>query len=64
MAQKCKGKAAGPPNPPSLDWSCQNWTGELILADLCKWMDAHGSLATLRHGFKCYGRASLDFYFA
>ena len=31
-------------------------TGEQILADLCKWMDAHGSLATLRHGFKCYGR--------
>ena len=31
-------------------------TGELVLADLCKWMDAHGSLATLRHGFKCYGR--------
>ena len=31
-------------------------TGEQILTDLCKWMDAHGSLATLRHGFKCYGR--------
>src|ERR1035437_9614279 len=31
-------------------------TGEQIIADLCKWMDAHGSLATLRHGFKCYGR--------
>ena len=31
-------------------------TGEQVLADLCKWMDAHGSLATLRHGFKCYGR--------
>jgi type I restriction enzyme, R subunit len=31
-------------------------TGEQILADLCKWMDAYGSLATLRHGFKCYGR--------
>ena len=31
-------------------------TGEQILADLCKWMDAHGSLSTLRHGFKCYGR--------
>ena len=31
-------------------------TGELVIADLCKWMDAHGSLATLRHGFKCYGR--------
>ena len=31
-------------------------TGEQILGDLCKWMDAHGVLATLRHGFKCYGR--------
>jgi type I restriction enzyme R subunit len=27
-----------------------------ILTDLTKWMDAHGALATLRHGFKCYGR--------
>lgn len=31
-------------------------TSEQILNDLCKWMDANGSLATLRHGFKCYGR--------
>lgn len=31
-------------------------TGEQILSDLGKWMDANGSLATLRHGFKCYGR--------
>ena len=31
-------------------------TGEQILGDLCKWMDAEGALATLRHGFKCYGR--------
>jgi type I restriction enzyme, R subunit len=31
-------------------------TGEQILGDLCKWMDVHGALATLRHGFKCYGR--------
>ncbi|QDS99313.1 type I restriction endonuclease subunit R [Adhaeretor mobilis] len=31
-------------------------TGDQIIADLCKWMDSHGSLATLRHGFKCYGR--------
>ena len=31
-------------------------TGAQILSDLCKWMDANGSLATLRHGFKCYGR--------
>ena len=32
-------------------------TGEQVLADLCKWMDRAGALATLRHGFKCYGRA-------
>jgi type I restriction enzyme R subunit len=31
-------------------------TSEQVIADLCKWMDVHGSLATLRHGFKCYGR--------
>ena len=31
-------------------------TGDQVLTDLCKWMDAHGSLTTLRHGFKCYGR--------
>jgi type I restriction enzyme R subunit len=31
-------------------------TGDQVLGDLCKWMDANGSLATLRHGFKCYGR--------
>jgi type I restriction enzyme R subunit len=31
-------------------------TGGQILSDLCKWMDTYGSLATLRHGFKCYGR--------
>ncbi len=31
-------------------------TGEQILGDLCKWMDMNGSLATLRHGFKCYGK--------
>ena len=31
-------------------------TGEQILTDLCKWLAAEGTLATLRHGFKCYGR--------
>ena len=31
-------------------------TADRVLQDLCKWMDSHGSLATLRHGFKCYGR--------
>ena len=38
-------------------------TGEQILSDLCKWMDANGSLATLRHGFKCYGRTLRAAYF-
>ena len=31
-------------------------TGAQILHDLCGWMDTHGALATLRHGFKSYGR--------
>ena len=38
-------------------------TGDQILGDLCKWMDIHGSLATLRHGFKCYGRTLRAAYF-
>jgi type I restriction enzyme R subunit len=38
-------------------------TGEQILGDLCKWMDANGPLATLRHGFKCYGRTLYAAYF-
>ena len=31
-------------------------TGARVLESLCKWMDTHGALATLRHGFKCFGR--------
>jgi len=31
-------------------------TGQQVLHDLCKWIDSYGSLITLRHGFKCYGR--------
>jgi type I restriction enzyme R subunit len=27
-----------------------------LSAALCKWMDDHGVLTTLRHGFKCYGK--------
>lgn len=38
-------------------------TGEQVIADLCKWMDVNGSLATLRHGFKCYGRTLHVAYF-
>src|SRR5580704_9604312 len=40
-----------------------NKTGEQILGDLCKWMNTNGSLATLRHGFKCYGRTLHIAYF-
>ena len=32
-------------------------TGERVLEALCKWMDREGSLATLRHGFKCFGKS-------
>ena len=38
-------------------------TGEQVLADLCKWMDANGSIAALRHGFKCYGRTLRPAFF-
>lgn len=31
-------------------------TGAQVLTDLTKWMDREGSLSTLRHGFKCYGK--------
>ncbi|WP_295438381.1 type I restriction endonuclease [uncultured Thiodictyon sp.] len=31
-------------------------TGERVLEALCKWLDTHGTLATLRHGFKCFGK--------
>lgn len=31
-------------------------TEEQVVSDLCKWMDTYGSLNTIRHGFKCYGR--------
>jgi type I restriction enzyme, R subunit len=34
-----------------------------VLSDLCKWMELNGSLATLRHGFKCYGRTLHIAYF-
>ena len=31
-------------------------TGEQVLQALCKWLDTHGALTTLRHGFKCFGK--------
>lgn len=34
-----------------------------MLTDLAKWLNAEGSLATLRHGFKCYGRTLRIAYF-
>src|SRR5947209_12843870 len=38
-------------------------TGERVLHDLCAWLDTYGSLATLRHGFKCFGRTLRVAYF-
>ncbi|MEF8733297.1 MAG: type I restriction endonuclease [Candidatus Accumulibacter meliphilus] len=31
-------------------------TGDRVLESLCKWLNTHGALATLRHGFKCFGK--------
>jgi type I restriction enzyme R subunit len=31
-------------------------TGERVLQAMCKWLDNHGVLSTLRHGFKCFGK--------
>ena len=31
-------------------------TGARVLESLVKWLDTHGALTTLRHGFKCFGR--------
>lgn len=31
-------------------------TGARVLESLCKWLDTHGTLTTLRHGFKCFGK--------
>ncbi|MDZ4154671.1 type I restriction endonuclease, partial [Methylicorpusculum sp.] len=38
-------------------------TGERVLQALCKWLDTHGALATLRHGFKCFGKTLRIAYF-
>ena len=38
-------------------------TGDQIIGDLCQWLDTYGCLATLRHGFKCYGRTLRVAYF-
>jgi type I restriction enzyme R subunit len=38
-------------------------TGERVIRALCKWMDTHGVLATLRHGFKFYGKTLRIAYF-
>jgi type I restriction enzyme R subunit len=40
-----------------------NQTEQQIINDLSKWMDVNGSLSTLRHGFKCYGRTLHVAYF-
>ena len=38
-------------------------TANQIIYDLTKWIELHGVLATLRHGFKCYGKQLQIAYF-
>lgn len=38
-------------------------TAARVLEALCKWLDTHGALATLRHGFKCFGKTLRIAYF-
>lgn len=38
-------------------------TEQQVITDLTKWLDSNGSLNTLRHGFKCYGRQLQLAYF-
>lgn len=38
-------------------------TDERVLEALCKWLDVHGALATLRHGFKCFGKTLRTAFF-
>jgi len=40
-----------------------NNTGNQIIYDLIKWIELHGILSTLRHGFKCYGKQLQLAYF-
>jgi type I restriction enzyme R subunit len=39
-------------------------TEGVVLDDLCKAMDSQGSLAVIRHGFKCFGKPIRVAYFA
>ncbi len=39
-------------------------TESIVLDDLCKAMDSQGSLAVIRHGFKCFGKLIHIAYFA
>ncbi len=39
-------------------------TEGIVLDDLCKAMDSQGSLAIIRHGFKCFGKLIRVAYFA
>ncbi len=38
-------------------------TANQIIYDLTKWIELHGILSTLRHGFKCYGKQLQIAYF-
>ena len=49
-------KASQPKDWAKLEAILSDRVEEQVTADLTRWLDAHGALATLRHGFKCYGR--------
>ena len=38
-------------------------TRELVLKELCRWLESQGTLAVMRHGFKCYGQTIRVAYF-
>lgn len=56
-------KATQPKEWGRLETLLGSQTEQQLINDLSKWMDTNGSLSTLRHGFKCYGRTLQVAYF-
>jgi len=56
-------KATQPKEWARLETLLGSQTEQQVINDLSKWMDTNGSLNTLRHGFKCYGRTLQVAYF-
>src|SRR5688572_24134090 len=56
-------KATQPKEWARLEALLGDQTERQVINDLSKWMDTNGSLNTLRHGFKCYGKTLQVAYF-